>query len=141
MKNILMVDHRQVETAAVPRHESRRVALDTAEKALQQVLLVGLRRAQRPDLELLAAAQQRRDGDDTMQVVAQKVGAGLLPAQLEYRARDVVVGQTVQVVEPPAAVDIGNGFDVEYEQIVDHSNTPVISEKPRPKGSGRRGRR
>ncbi len=90
-----VMNHRQVETATIPGYQPRRIAFQAAEKSLQQVLLVGIDIAQGPDLELLAAAQHRGYGDDTMQVVAQEIAARLLPPHLENRARHVIVGQSV----------------------------------------------
>ena len=43
--------------------------------------------------------------------------AGLLPAQLKYGARDVVIRQAVQIVNAPAAVDVGYGFNIKNEEV------------------------
>src|SRR6266850_5238312 len=53
-----VIEHRQIEAAAVPRNQLRRVLLDAIEEALDQVVFGFARLAQRPDAEAVAVAQR-----------------------------------------------------------------------------------
>ncbi len=119
-----VVQHRQVETAAVPRHQGRRVTLHAVEEALDQLGLVGVLVAQRPDAHGIARAEHHRDGDDALQVMGQEIAAGLGHAQLEHGLRDIGVGKSVEIVKPPAGSHVGDGLDVE-DHHVHAGNTPV----------------
>ena len=71
-----MIEHRQVEAAAVPRHELRRQLLDAVEEPADQFRLRVVDLADRPDLEIILVAQRAGDRDDLLQVVRREVVAG-----------------------------------------------------------------
>ena len=70
------LQHRQVEAAAVPRHELRRVAVDAVEEAADELGFGVAGFAQRPDAESVALAQRAGDRDDALQMQRQKIAAG-----------------------------------------------------------------
>jgi hypothetical protein len=47
--------------------------------------------------------------------MTQEIGSRLLSAHLEYRSRNIVIGEAMQVINPPAAIDVGYGFNIKYE--------------------------
>ena len=123
-----VVQHRQVEAAAVPGHQGGREAVDAIEEALHQLGLVGVRLAQRPDLDPVAVAQHHRDGADALQVQAQEIGTtGLLRTQVEHGLGDIFVTEVVEAVQAPPRRHVGDGLDIEDENVLHHSagNTPV----------------
>jgi hypothetical protein len=140
MQHAAVVQHRQVEAAAVPRHDLRREFLDAVEEALDDRAFIEFRRRQRPDAKTVKRAQHAGNGDDTLQVQRQEIAAVLGPALLEGQLGDFGVRQFArQLVDPAQAGDIGNGLDVEYENRF-HA-APFMLETRRSTGSGRRGRR
>lgn len=106
-----IVQHRQIEAAAVPRHELGRVFLDALVEALDQLALALA--ADRPHLETVAVPQCAGDNDDPVQVQRQEVRPAGLPAQLERHVRDAFVGNCrVEPVEAAQPLDIGNRLDI-----------------------------
>jgi len=71
----------------------------------------------------------------------QEVGAVLLAAQREHRARDLLIAQALQAKQAASEVGVRNGFDVEDEDV--HLRAAVISAfisrtaSPRPVNSAR----
>ena len=115
-----VVEHRQVETPAVPRHELRHVALQALVEALDQRGLRILGLADRPHLDALVVAHDAADRHDPLQVRLQEIAAGIgrghRTALLERNLGDFVVGQRVgQLVEAPDAGDVRDGLYVECE--------------------------
>ncbi len=52
-----------------------------------------------------------------MQVQAQEFGAIFLATQIEKRAGGVLVVQTIQVINFAPAIQVGNGFNIEYQYV------------------------
>src|SRR5450759_2308048 len=110
------MQHRQVEPAAVPGNELRRVFLDAVEKAPDQLGFSVLGRAQRPDADAVAFAQRAGDGDDAVLRQLQEIVVRGGTAALKSDRRHVLVGEPgIQIVQPPQAVAVVRGFDVESE--------------------------
>src|SRR4029077_12285341 len=112
-----VMQHRQIEARAIPRHQIGCVLLQTVEETLDQILFRRGLVSQTPDLERFPGAHDHRNGDDALLFVRQKFAAGLLAALGEHDLRHVLVGQIVQVVETAAQTRIGHGFDVEYQGV------------------------
>ena len=135
-----VMQHRQVETAAVPGDELRGVLLDAVEKALHDVALDVLRRSQRPHAYAVVAAQRARDGHDTLQVMGQEIAAGGLAAALRGEVNDSRFAHLgAERPNPPQAIDVGDRLDVEYQD--GRHGAAFRSGRRRWRGSGRRDRR
>ena len=108
------MQHRQVEAAAVPGNQLRRVFLDAVEKALDQLAFAVLRTAQRPHAEAVAFTQGAGDGADAVLMQGKKIAAVLLAPPVEGNLRDIRRrGVRRQTVEFFQSVGVGNGLDVE----------------------------
>src|SRR3989344_4463375 len=113
-----IMQHREIEAAAIPAHQHRRVFLDAIEKTPDQLRLRGIRLAQRPRAPAVAGAQYRRDRRHATQAMAQKIGfAGLFATLGEHDLRHVLVAQPVQSVQFAAGLDVRNSFDVECQYV------------------------
>jgi len=111
-----IVQHRQIETAAVPRHNLRRELLHAIKEALDDLGLGGFRRRQRPDLETFVTAQGAGNGDDALQVVRQEITAVLCPLTLKRIFGHLGITKAGrQVVQAADAGHIGDGFDIKNE--------------------------
>jgi len=111
-----VVEHRQIESAAVPGNELRRVLFDPVEKAPEQLSLAVRGGTQRPAAEAVSFAQRAGDGNDPMQVQGQKVLAGLRAPLLESVLGDVPVGELgVQIAKHAQAGDVRHRLDIECE--------------------------
>ncbi len=76
-----VVDHRQIEAAAVPAHQGRPKFFDPVKKAPQQFRFRRLCIAKRPDTQGLRRPQYRRDGHNLVMRMTEKVSrAGFLNA-------------------------------------------------------------
>ncbi|MNQ26227.1 hypothetical protein D3C85_394570 [compost metagenome] len=111
-----VMQHRQVESRAIPAHDFWRVAFDGLEETRQQggFGIVGL--AQRLDAKTLVVAEHAAHHRHLVQVQRQEVMAHGLPARGK-RAFDHFL---VRHVRPPAVelaqpLGVGNGFQVEYQ--------------------------
>ena len=83
--------HRQVEAAAVPRHQLRRVLVDAVEEALDRARLVALGLAEREDLHALVGRAARSEITTTRcRCMRQEVVAGLHAALLRRQLGDVL---------------------------------------------------
>jgi hypothetical protein len=112
-----MVEHRQVEPAAVPGDELRRVFFDAVEKAPDELGLVVGRIADRPDANAGRIAHRTGDGDDLLQMKRCEVGAARrAPALLEPVEHAGIVDGVADVMNAPDARDVGHRFNVEDEQ-------------------------
>jgi hypothetical protein len=126
MQHAAIVQHRQVEAAAVPRNDLRREFLDAVEEALDD----------------RAFARSGSDSDQTLRpslvrstqemvttrcrCKLQEIVAGFGPALLEGEFGDFVVGKLArQIVQPTQAGDIGNRLDVENQDRFHAGKTPV----------------
>ena len=95
-----VVQHRQVEAAAVPGDELRRVLVDQVEEAADQLGFGIVGRSDRRDLEARAVAQRAGDGDDLLVVEREEIAAGLgappLREPVENRGVRKVRGNVVE---------------------------------------------
>jgi hypothetical protein len=119
------VHHRQVEAAAVPRHQVRREALDALEEALQQFLLAARRIAEAPQLQRIPAPQRTGDRHDALLGMGQEFAAGALAAQGEHGAGGIGVGKAREAQRTPAIVHVRHGLDVEHQVV--HRRAACIS--------------
>ena len=112
-----VVEHRQVEPAAVPGDELRRVLLDAVVEALDELPLAVGGRAERPHPQRLALAQHAGDRDDALEVERQEVLPGRRAAALEDDLRHVRIGDRgVEPEDGAAARDVGHRLDVEDDR-------------------------
>src|SRR5690606_15397289 len=125
-----VVQHRQVEAAAVPGDDLRRVFLDAVEEALDDLAFRQLRLRQRPDAEAFVAAHGAGNRGDALQMMRQEIAAVLRAPLLEDVLGDLAVRQLVrQVVQRAYALDVGNGFNIENKdwghkiKILHHEDT------------------
>jgi len=88
-----VVEHRQVETGAVPADQLGDVAIDEAKEIRDQLALVVLLRTETAHAQALRVAETAADRDDAMQVQRQKVRAGLLAALGKRALGDLGIGQ------------------------------------------------
>ena len=112
-----VVEHRQVEAAAVPADDLRGEAVDAVVEALDQLFLGAVLVAQGPDFHALGGAQHHGDRHHPVQVQAQKLGAVFLAAQIEQRAGGVLVTEAVQVVNAAAAFQVGHRLDIKHQHV------------------------
>ncbi len=113
-----VVQHREVETAAVPGHQHRRVFLDAFKEASDDFRLVRARIADRPDAQLVGVAQHHRDRDHPMQMVTQKLGiTGFFAAFMKHDLRHVGVAQSFKIVQATAGGNVRNGFNIKYKDV------------------------
>ena len=100
-----VVQHRQIEPAAVPGDEIRRVSLDTLEKSCYELGLGRFEIAETPYLERVATTHDAGDRHDAMLLVRQKIAASVSTRLREHRlghlhvfepleAEEVAAGQT-----------------------------------------------
>lgn len=112
-----VVEDGQVETAAIPADELRRIVFDDLEEFGNHDFFAVFGIADGADADfVLTPAHTAGDGDDLVQMVLHKVAAGFGAALLLGKQGDFVVGQIGrQIVKQADAVYVGNGFDVEGE--------------------------
>ena len=122
-----VVQDGQVETAAVPADQRRRVFVDALEEALHDFVFAARLVAQRPDFQPLRGFHRDRDGDDFVQVVAHEGAAGLAKALAAHHAVDGGVVQVLRrVVEQAVSGNVGDGFDVEDEDVMNHGGSGEV---------------
>jgi len=111
-----VLQHGQVEAAAVPGHELWRVLLDAVVEATDQLAFALVRAAERPAAERFVVAQRAGDRDHAMQVQGQEVVAGPGAPLAERELGDVAVGNArVDVVQQAQAGYVRHRLDVECE--------------------------
>ena len=111
------MQHGQIKPAAVPRDDLRCVALDAIEESLDDIFLAVVNLAQRPGLEPFVGAHHARDRDDFVLMQWQEITAArVLTTTLKHQLGDGVVAHgIIQALQFAQAVNVGNGFDIEYE--------------------------
>src|ERR1700719_1923801 len=112
-----IVQHRQIEARAVPGNQVRRVLFQAVEEALDQVFLRRVLVSQAPHPERFPGAHDHRDCHDALLLMRQEFAAGFLPALGEHDLRDVLIGQIAQIIETPAQIGIGHGFNIEHQSV------------------------
>ena len=90
-----VMQHRQVETAAVPGHEVGRVAVDAVEETPHQFTLARVEVAEAPHLYGVALPQHAGDRHHTMLLVRQEIAARVPPSLREHRLGDLRVGEAL----------------------------------------------
>ena len=112
-----VVQNRQVEAAAVPAHQLRRVAFHQLEKAGDDGFFIVADVADGADVDfVLPPAHAAGNRYHAVQVQRHKVAAGFGAAFLLRPFHDLRVGQIGgQAVQQADAVRVGHGFDVEGE--------------------------
>jgi len=120
--------HRQVEIAAVPGDELRRVFVDAVEEALDRNRLGGFGLADREHPHLVVMAQHAGDHHHALQMRRQKVVPRGGAALLERHLGDLGVGKIVgQLVKAPDAGTVRDRLDVEGKGGRHQSGkTPVV---------------
>ena len=109
-----VIEHRQVEAAAVPRHELRNVAIDEVEEPADEFGFRILQIADGSDLEPGPVAQRAGNGDDLLQMggheIAARLGAALLRVPVEHGGIGQIGGN---VARAPQARNVRHRFQVE----------------------------
>ena len=85
------MQNRQVEAAAVPRDDLRRVFFDAVKKALNKLCFAVDGLAERPDAEGVAVAQRAGNRHHSLQMQLNEIVARGLPAALERHGRHLLV--------------------------------------------------
>src|SRR6185437_3696 len=120
-----IVQHRQIEPRAVPGDQVRSELLDAVIEPLDQL---GFRRARIPEAphtQPLPAAQHAGDRNHTVLLETQELPARRIATQREHGFRHLLLAQPLQVVQPPAQIDVRNGLDVEDENV--HQRAATMS--------------
>ena len=112
-----IVQYRQIEPRSVPGDEIRRVALESVEKPLDQVLLRGALFAEAPHLERVPRAHDHGNRDHAVLFRRQKFAARILAALGDHDLADLLVGEAREAVQPPPEIGVGHGLDVEHQSI------------------------
>ncbi len=110
-----VVQHLQIETAAVPGHELWRMFIDQAIEGLHERALVVARITERIERKLLVpGAQQHRDRGDPMQIQRQEIRSGLFPAPGKRLFRDGgIIERFVARLQCTQTDDVRNRLDIE----------------------------
>ena len=119
-----VMQHRQVEPGTVPGDERGAQLLEAAEEATDHVLLGAVRGAEAPDLQLVVAAQDRRDRDHAVLLERQERGTGFLSPRGEHLVahREVVAFEA----EPAPEFRVGDRLDVEHEAVGAAAHAPFF---------------
>src|SRR3954454_3514283 len=117
MRERAVIEHRQVESRAIPGHERRRVAIEPVEKALHELALACLLFAEAEHAHAFGASHHARDRNHTLLMRRQHVTVSHLPLLERHHVGDRRVVETVEVVESAAELDVGYGLDVERERV------------------------
>ena len=114
MDRAAVMQHRQVEAAAIPGNQGGGVAFDDPEEIADQAGLVVLFGAQAAHPDGLAVTKQAADRHHPLQVQRQEFMTGLFPTTIEGRLGDLGVADRIGH-RPEAAQtgDIGHGFQIE----------------------------
>ena len=73
--------------------------------------------AETENLEAVARTQHDGDRDDALLRRRQEIALSKRALLREHRLRDGRVVEAVEIVEPPAELDVGHGLDVECEHV------------------------
>ena len=117
MQHRPIVQDREVEPAAVPRDEVRRVTLDPVEEPFHQLALAGLGVPEGPYPEPVSGSQDHRDRHDPVEVVAHHFRPRGLLLTLTHDLRDLGIPESVERQQPAARGDVRHGLDVEREDV------------------------
>ena len=120
-----VVQHRQIESGAVPGNQVRREFVQAVEEALDQYLLRRRLIAEAPQLQRIPGAHDHGDGDDAVLLVRKKFAAGFLAALGEHDLRHLFIGQIMQIVQTAPKIRIGHGLDIEDQGV--HAGTRRMS--------------
>src|SRR5579862_178480 len=112
-----VMQHRQIECAAVPGDQVGRVLLDAFKKASQQLALVRVEVAQAPEAQLLARAQQTADRHHALLDVRQKIAPGALTLVRKHRLGYRRIIEILEPIHAATELHIRHGFDVEHQAI------------------------
>ena len=121
------MQHRQIETGAVPGHQRGHVFFDAVVEAADKLGFVGRELAERPNADAVGASQHRRDRNHAVQVMAQEIRiAGLFAAFMEHHLRDVLIRQVPKLIQPTAGVHVRYGFDIKDENVHRHFGNTLV---------------
>ena len=112
-----VVQHGKVEPTSIPGDKHRRVSLQPIEEPPDKLRLRRCGGAQRPDLDPLRGAEDRRNCHDVLQMMAQEIRAGRLTLLLEHDLGHMPITESFQAMYPAPVLDVRNRLDVEYEHI------------------------
>ncbi len=112
-----IVQHRKIESAAIPAHQVGRVLFDAVEEAQHQLAFAGVLVAETPDPESLARAECTGNRHDALLLMRQEIAARLLPCARLHGLAHFLVGQPFESVQPPPEFHVRHGFDVEYQRV------------------------
>ena len=112
-----VVQDRQVEPLAVPRHQIRRIAGQAVEEPLHDLLFRGALVAEGKYVEIVAGAQDGRDGDHPVLIDRQEFRAAGLALLEEHDLAHVFIAQVIDAVKAAAEIRVRNRFDVEDQGI------------------------
>ena len=111
-----VMQYGQIEAAAVPAHQLRRVFADKAEKFAHHFRFAAVGLAQRSDMHFVVPAQAAGNRHHLLQMVRHKIAAGfgapLLCGKFHHFVVAHAVGQRMKQADGP---HVGNGFNVKNE--------------------------
>src|SRR5690606_24808602 len=119
-----VMQHRQIEAAAVPRDELGRRALEAVEEAPEDLLLGLAFRAEAEDMHVARRLEHRRYRDDPMHRQRQEIALARLLLLEMHDSRNVGVVEVRQAVVTLAQLHVRYGLDVENQHV--HVSTPRI---------------
>ena len=112
-----IVQHGEIEATTVPRDELRRVFLDAIKETLDDLAFAISRRAEGPNTQARALAQQAGNRNDALQMKRQKLVAGRRSAPLERDFRDVGIRERrIELEHGAIARDIGDSLDIKNKR-------------------------
>ena len=112
-----VVQDRQIEPLAVPRHQIRRITRHTVEEPLHDLLFRGTLVAEGENVEIVTSAQYDRDGNDPVLVDRQELRAAGLALLEEHDLAHVGVVQVLDAVEAAAQIRVGDRFNIKDKGI------------------------
>lgn len=117
-----VMQHRQIETVAIPADKSRREAFDAVKKALYYRFFIFAAPPKTPKADAVGLYKEQGDGRNTVQMVALKSAASVGKPFAGHKALRVFV-RKLQTAQSAVALGIGDGFNVEDKNVrVEHEN-------------------
>ena len=108
-----VVQHGQVKAAPIPRHQSRRIAIDALEKPSDQLAFARFEITQTPNLQGVTTTQNARDRHDAMLLVRQKLATAMLARMRKHGFGNLTIREPLEAKYATPQLEIGNCFNIE----------------------------